>query len=274
VTAGATLAEYLVQVVDSSGNTSVSTFKGEFYDAEVAEDPPMTETLTVTLTRDVEVDPWATGPVKVTVTPAAGAVATVDGRPRDIDEAGGFTIDADGAHSVHVVSAGGEEATFGVAIDTSEPEIGIGTPAQGAVYELGATIVADFACSDAGSGVVTCDGDVADGSAIATARLGEHEFKVTATDAVGNRTETTHAYEIVEPALTEHTVVRGEYLRMIAAAILEERNRSKPTEADIACFWPKIYDENRAVIGDDPDLILPGQLLKIPEDDCGAAPGG
>jgi hypothetical protein len=63
-------------------------------------------------------------------------------------------------------------------------------------------------------------------------------------------------------------------LRRIAAEILAERNRSKPTEADIACFWPKIYDENRAVIGDDPDLILPGQLLEIPEDDCGAAPGG
>jgi nucleoid-associated protein YgaU len=267
VTAGATLAEYLVQVVDSSGNTSVSTFKGEFYDAEVAEDPPMTEALTVTLTSDVEVDPWATGPVKVTVTPAAGAIATVDGRPTDIDEAGSFTIDGDGAHTVHVVSAGGEAATFGVAIDTSKPEIGIGTPAQGAVYELGATIVADFACSDAGSGVVTCDGDVADGSAIATAGLGDHEFAVTATDAVGNRTETTHAYEIVEPALPEHTVVPGEFLRRIAAAILEERDQRKPSSADIARFWPKIYAANRAVIGDDPDLIMPGQRLRIPEDD-------
>jgi nucleoid-associated protein YgaU len=274
VTAGATLAEYLVQVVDSSGNTSVSTFKGEFYDAGVAADPPMTEALTVTLTPDVAVDEWASKPVTVTVTPAAGATATVDARPRDIDEAGSFIIDADGAHTVHVVSADGEAATFGVAIDTSEPEIGIGTPAQGAVYELGATITADFACSDAGSGVVTCDGDVADGSAIATAGLGEQKLTVTATDAVGNSTTTTHTYVIVEPALTDHTVVRGEYLRRIAAAILAEQNRSKPTEADIACFWPKIYDENRAVIGDDPDLILPGQLLKIPEDDCGAAPGG
>jgi nucleoid-associated protein YgaU len=266
VTPGATLAEYLVQVVDAAGNTSVSTFKGEFYDAEVPEDPPMTETLTVTLTPDAGADPWATGPVKVTVTPAAGAIATVDGRPRDIDKAGSFTIDADGAHTVHL-SAGGEAATFAVAIDTSNPEIGIGIPAEGAVYELGATIAADFVCSDAGSGVVTCDGDVADGSAIATARLGEHEFTVTATDVVGNRTETTHTYEIVEAALIEHTVVPGEFLRRIAAAILEERDQRKPSSADIAKFWPLIYEANRAVIGDDPDLILPGQLLKIPEDD-------
>ena len=29
--------------------------------------------------------------------------------------------------------------------------------------------------------------------------------------------------------------------------------------------WPEIYDKNRSVIGDNPDLIKPGQVLTIPE---------
>ena len=36
------------------------------------------------------------------------------------------------------------------------------------------------------------------------------------------------------------------------------------TDADVAEAWPTWYAANRAVIGDDPDLILPGQQLRIP----------
>ena len=34
--------------------------------------------------------------------------------------------------------------------------------------------------------------------------------------------------------------------------------------------WPEIYDQNRAVIGDNPDRIKPGQVLTIPD----TTPGG
>ena len=34
--------------------------------------------------------------------------------------------------------------------------------------------------------------------------------------------------------------------------------------AAIAAQWPKWFELNRAVIGDDPDLLVPGQLLRIP----------
>lgn len=37
------------------------------------------------------------------------------------------------------------------------------------------------------------------------------------------------------------------------------------TEADIAAHWPRWYERNRAVIGDSPDLILPGQVFEIPD---------
>jgi nucleoid-associated protein YgaU len=39
-----------------------------------------------------------------------------------------------------------------------------------------------------------------------------------------------------------------------------------PAAADsaVASRWPQWYAANRAVIGPDPDLILPGQVLRIP----------
>lgn len=64
-----------------------------------------------------------------------------------------------------------------------------------------------------------------------------------------------------------HTVVAGECLWRIAASVLAERHGRPPTSAEIAGFWPRIYEANRAVIGDDPDLILVGQVLDIPEDE-------
>ena len=61
-----------------------------------------------------------------------------------------------------------------------------------------------------------------------------------------------------KPART-YTVVSGDTLWAIAKKHLGEGKR-----------WPEIYDKNKAVIGDNPDRIKPGQVLTIPE----AAPGG
>lgn len=35
-------------------------------------------------------------------------------------------------------------------------------------------------------------------------------------------------------------------------------------DADLVREWPRWYEANRAVIGDDPDRILPGQVLSVP----------
>jgi nucleoid-associated protein YgaU len=57
-----------------------------------------------------------------------------------------------------------------------------------------------------------------------------------------------------------HTVASGDTLWAIAKKHLGEGKR-----------WPEIYDKNKAVIGDNPDRIKPGQVLTIPENN---APGG
>lgn len=68
-----------------------------------------------------------------------------------------------------------------------------------------------------------------------------------------------------QPAASTYEVRRGDSLWCIAATTLAARTGERPTSGDIARFWPTIHQENRDVIGDDPDLILPGQRLTIPE---------
>jgi len=52
---------------------------------------------------------------------------------------------------------------------------------------------------------------------------------------------------------TEHTVASGESLSLIA-------QKYYGSQAE----WPRIYQANKAVIGDDPNRIRVGQKLKIP----------
>ena len=74
----------------------------------------------------------------------------------------------------------------GIMVDRKAPTISIDGPVDGAVFHQGDSALADFSCSDGGSGVATCVGDVADGSPIDTSSLGVHSFTVTSTDEVGN----------------------------------------------------------------------------------------
>ena len=54
-------------------------------------------------------------------------------------------------------------------------------------------------------------------------------------------------------ATTSYTVKSGDTLSAIAKQHLGSANK-----------WRELYEANRAVIGDNPDRILPGQELRIP----------
>ena len=56
--------------------------------------------------------------------------------------------------------------------------------------------------------------------------------------------------------IAEHTVVSGDTLSHIALKYYGSAARSK---------WMAVYEENKEIIGDNPNLIRPGQVLKIPE---------
>lgn len=59
----------------------------------------------------------------------------------------------------------------------------------------------------------------------------------------------------------EVVVRRGDTLWSIAAHHLGP----DPSEAEVARAWPAWYAANREVVGDDPDLLRPGQVLRAPE---------
>lgn len=83
--------------------------------------------------------------------------------------------------------------------DTTDPTITITTPpSSSARYELDASVLADYACQDeaGGSGVASCDGPVADGSAIDTASVGTKTFRVDAADNAGNTSTLSHTYVV------------------------------------------------------------------------------
>ena len=85
-------------------------------------------------------------------------------------------------------------------VDDTSPKVTIGTPEDGAVYERGASVTADYSCTDEenGSGLQSCVGDVPDGGAVNTSTLGEHTFTVQATDRAGNTGSKTVNYTVVD----------------------------------------------------------------------------
>ena len=56
--------------------------------------------------------------------------------------------------------------------------------------------------------------------------------------------------------IAEHTVEEGDTLSGIALKYYSSASKD---------MWMMIYNANKTVIGDDPNLIKPGQVLKIPE---------
>ena len=65
------------------------------------------------------------------------------------------------------------------------------------------------------------------------------------------KTESAPATE--QPMLMEYRVVKGDSLSKIAQRVYGD-----------AQAWRRIYEANRDII-DDPDLIQPGQVLKVPK---------
>jgi DNA-binding beta-propeller fold protein YncE len=120
---------------------------------------------------------------------------------------GQYDVGADGAlapKSPATVTANASPVAI-VAVkprDETAPTVDLRTPAEGAQYQLGEDVEADYSCADeGGSGLASCDGDVADGAALDTATAGAHSFTVAARDAAGNDTTVTHGYTVVEPVL-------------------------------------------------------------------------
>ncbi len=93
--------------------------------------------------------------------------------------------------------AGATECT--PAPDVTAPTIALTTPANDATYLLNQSIIADYTCQDeaGGSGLASCVGTLASGSAIDTSSAGVKSFAVNATDHAGNPASTSVSYSVV-----------------------------------------------------------------------------
>ena len=67
------------------------------------------------------------------------------------------------------------------------------------------------------------------------------------------------------PAVGDHVVVRGDCLWDIADAHRRDQTGLDPTNREIAGAVASWWVANREVIGPDPDLLLPGQVLRPPD---------
>ena len=69
---------------------------------------------------------------------------------------------------------------------------------------------------------------------------------------------------VSEPTTLERWRVEpGDHLWRIATETLADRN-GRTDESSIADYWLRLIDANRDVVGDNPDLIHPGQILELP----------
>jgi hypothetical protein len=68
-----------------------------------------------------------------------------------------------------------------------------------------------------------------------------------------------------DTATEGHVVVRGDSLWYLAGSRLEATRARLPTDAEVATAVHAWWTANAAVIGPDPDLLLPGQVLQPPD---------
>ena len=58
-------------------------------------------------------------------------------------------------------------------------------------------------------------------------------------------------------------MARGDHLWSIAAETVADRG-GDGRESTITAYWLELIEYNRDVVGDDPDLIHPGQVIRLP----------
>ena len=84
--------------------------------------------------------------------------------------------------------------------DVTAPVITLTTPAANATFTRNQAVNANYSCADepGGSGIATCAGTAANGTAIDTSTIGPHSFTVDATDNAGNPASVTHNYTVTD----------------------------------------------------------------------------
>ncbi len=178
---------------------------------ELVLDCSSTTTDTEAPTIDLQIDDEPNGagwtdrlvPASVTAADTGSGVATLTLIVNGVDTDSTSEVLDDGEYQVsaRAVDAAGNVATsppIAVKVDTTEPDIMISSPVAGQAVTRGSSLTAAYECSDAGSGVDSCEGTVTSGVELDTSVLGSASFQVVATDNAGHSRTTSVNYTVVE----------------------------------------------------------------------------
>ncbi len=183
------------------GSPGRSLKKGVAYVFTDAPDPTPPEIAPVLICTQAGQAPWCRGTARVTwnVTDPESEVTAKSGCNQTT-----ITTDtpANGRELTCTATSAGGTASRSVTVfrDATAPTVNLVIPGDGNRYGRGTTVFADFACTDASSGigVGSCNGTVQSGSPIDTGSVGTKSFTVTATDRAGNTRSTTHTYQVID----------------------------------------------------------------------------
>ena len=198
--------DYMIQAVDGAGNVGVSTFKGLFHKATELPDPPVDPTVPgtqVVITGTEGENGWYLDEATIEVTEMAGVSYeySVNGSAFEPVPATGIVVTREGVNIVVIRGSDGSEVTFGILVDTQDPLITIDSPLDGGIVVQGSGTLAEYTCTDAGSGVSQCAGTVANGALLPATNIGAYSLAVAATDGSGRSAAASVDYSVVS-ALT------------------------------------------------------------------------
>jgi len=87
-------------------------------------------------------------------------------------------------------------AVSGNMVDRKAPFISLNGIPGGSVFTVGQSVLVRYSCSDAGSGLASCVGDVPADTSFTTRGTGSSQFTVNAADKVGNKSSSVASYEV------------------------------------------------------------------------------
>lgn len=96
--------------------------------------------------------------------------------------------------------------------DVTPPIVTLNVPVQGANYAQNSAVLANYTCSDPGSGIAACVGTAASGAKILTQKLGVQKFFASGYDNAGNKTKVERTYNVVDntiPVITIQSPANG-----------------------------------------------------------------
>ncbi|MHB8512242.1 MAG: hypothetical protein ACYDCC_08660 [Actinomycetota bacterium] len=148
---------------------------------------------------------------------------TVDGKtmnpapaltPNAASYSGIIAVSGEGTHAIACSASNRAgytaNASDTVNIDTIPPAVSVTNPVVNATYYSGQAVPASYSCSDSGSGIASCIGDVSNGANIDTSTPGAKAFTVWATDVAGNIRNIAVPYT-VNPSCSSLTGLDADY---------------------------------------------------------------